>query len=159
MNTGTKCSNHGFNLSISVNFIKSCFLYIQNLSTKWKNCLGCTASCSLCGTAGGISLDDEISQFSVSLSEQSANFPGSEVPSNAVFLLVKSLAFLAASLARCARSDFHKWSLQPEDSALKVCKLLTYYAVYGSSCFTVTKLLLGLSLKLRLFNLNTYNSS
>ena len=48
----------------------------------------------------------KISQFFGSLSEQSANFPGSEVPSNAVFLLVKSLAFLAASLARCARSDF-----------------------------------------------------
>ena len=47
-----------------------------------------------------------ISQFLGSLSEQSANLPGSEVLSSAVFLLVKSLAFLAASLARCASNDF-----------------------------------------------------
>jgi len=47
-----------------------------------------------------------ISQFSGFLSEQSANLPGSVVFSRAVFLLVKSLAFLAASLALCAKSDF-----------------------------------------------------
>ena len=47
-----------------------------------------------------------ISQFSGFLSVQSASFPGSDVLSSAVFLLVRSLAFLAASLAICARSDF-----------------------------------------------------
>ena len=47
-----------------------------------------------------------ISQFFGSLSEQSASFPGRAIPSSAVFLLVRSLAFLAASLARCASIDF-----------------------------------------------------
>jgi precorrin isomerase len=40
-----------------------------------------------------------ISQSEGSLSEQSANFPGRVVISSADFLLVSSLAFLAASLA------------------------------------------------------------
>ena len=47
-----------------------------------------------------------ISQFLGSLSEQSASLPGRLMDSSAVFLLVRSLAFLAASLALCARSDF-----------------------------------------------------
>ena len=46
-----------------------------------------------------------ISHLEGSLSEQSASFPGSASPSSADFLLVKSLAFLAASLALCARTD------------------------------------------------------
>jgi len=47
-----------------------------------------------------------ISQCSGFLSEQSANLPGSESPSRADFLLVKSRAFLAASLALCDWMDF-----------------------------------------------------
>ena len=57
-NTGTKCSNHGFNLCIFQNPVDSCFLYIQNLTTQWKDCLCCTGSGSLCRTTGGISLYD-----------------------------------------------------------------------------------------------------
>ena len=38
------------------------------------------------------------------LLEQSASFPGSDILSSADFLLVKSLAFLAAALALCAIS-------------------------------------------------------
>ena len=48
----------------------------------------------------------KISQFLGSLSEQSASLPGRVPPSREVFLLVRSLAFLAASLALCAKSDF-----------------------------------------------------
>ena len=40
-----------------------------------------------------------------SFSEQSANFPGREPPSRAFFLIIKSLAFLAASLALADVSD------------------------------------------------------
>ena len=54
----SKCCDHCLNLSISVNLIKTCFLYVQNLTTKWQDCLSCTVSGCLCRTAGGISLDD-----------------------------------------------------------------------------------------------------
>ena len=46
------------------------------------------------------------SDFSGSFSWQSANFPGNEPKSRALFLLVKSLAFFAASLALAASIDF-----------------------------------------------------
>ena len=48
----------------------------------------------------------KISHFFGSLSEQSANFPGKAATSKAVFLLVASLAFLAANLALCAKTAF-----------------------------------------------------
>ena len=32
MNTGTKSGDHGFNLSVCIDFVKSCLFYIQNLS-------------------------------------------------------------------------------------------------------------------------------
>ena len=54
----SECCDHCLNLSISVNLIKTCFLYVQNLTTKWQDCLSCTVSGCLCRTAGGISLDD-----------------------------------------------------------------------------------------------------
>ena len=49
-----------------------------------------------------------ISHFEGSFSEQSASFPGRAVPSRAVLRLVKSRAFLAASLALCASMDLSK---------------------------------------------------
>ena len=58
MDTGTKRSDHGFDLRIAVDSIQTGFLHVQDLSTKRQNCLGCTASRGLCGTAGGISLYD-----------------------------------------------------------------------------------------------------
>jgi hypothetical protein len=59
MNSGTKCSDHCFDLGIAVNFIQSRFFHIQNFTTQRKNCLCCTASCCLCRTTRGISLDDK----------------------------------------------------------------------------------------------------
>ena len=47
-----------------------------------------------------------ISHFSGSFSWQSANFPGNDEISRAPFLLVRSLAFLAASLAAAASTTF-----------------------------------------------------
>ena len=58
MNSRSECCDHCLNLSISVNLIKTCLLYIQNLTTKWQDCLSCTVSGCLRRTAGGISLDD-----------------------------------------------------------------------------------------------------
>ena len=48
----------------------------------------------------------KISHFSGSFSWQSANFPGSDETSRAPFLLVRSRAFLAASLAAAASTTF-----------------------------------------------------
>ena len=48
----------------------------------------------------------KISETEGSFSEQSASLPGSEKLSRAPFLLVRSLAFLAASLALAARRHF-----------------------------------------------------
>lgn len=59
----------------------------------------------------------KISQFLGSLSEQSASLPGRVPPSRDVFLLVRSLAFLAASLALCAKSDFSQIFWLHQDSA------------------------------------------
>ena len=47
-----------------------------------------------------------ISHLEGSLSIQSASLPGRDIPSSADFLLVSSLAFLAASLARWESTDF-----------------------------------------------------
>ncbi len=57
-NTSTKRGNHGFDFFISKNPVDSCFLYVQNLTTQWKDCLCCTGSGSLCRATSGISLYD-----------------------------------------------------------------------------------------------------
>ena len=59
----------------------------------------------------GLGLDKKVglitdARFSGFLSEQSASFPGSAILSSADFLRVRSLAFLAASLARWDITDF-----------------------------------------------------
>jgi hypothetical protein len=57
------------------------------------------------------------SDFTGSFEEQSANFPGRVIPSNAPFLITVSLAALAANLAFAARRTFS----------------ITCFAVFGSS--------------------------
>ena len=98
-----------------------------------------------------------ISQFSGFLSVQSASFPGREVLSSAVFLLVRSLAFLAASLALCASKDFSHIAFATEgfcsrniwscsDTMLSTALLATVFPSFclvcpsnwGSSIFTLT---------------------
>ena len=106
MDTRSESSDHGFDLGISIDFIQSRFLHVQNFSTQWKDCLCRTASCGLGRAAGGITLYDIDFTVFGSLSEQSASFPGRDIPSNAVFLLVRSRALRAASRARCASRDF-----------------------------------------------------
>ena len=119
MDSGTKCSDHCLDLGIGINLIQSCLLYIQDLTTQWKDSLCCTVTCCLRRTAGGISLYDVDLAVLRILSEQSASFPGSAIVSSADFLLlVRSLAFLAASLARWAITDFSTDDLyQRPDSA------------------------------------------
>ena len=59
MDTGTKCSDHGFDLRIAVDSIQAGFLHIQDLTADWKDCLVITISGSLCRATSGISLYDK----------------------------------------------------------------------------------------------------
>ena len=59
VDSGSECRNHRFDLGIGINFIETCFLYIQDFSTQRQDRLRCTASRGFCGTARGISLDQE----------------------------------------------------------------------------------------------------
>ena len=58
MDSCTKCSDHRLDLGIAVDLIQSCLLYVQDLTTQWKDCLRRTVTCCLRRTAGGISLYD-----------------------------------------------------------------------------------------------------
>ena len=58
MDSGAKCCDHRLDLGIAVDLIQSCLLYIQDLTTKRKDCLCRTVTCSLRRTTGGISLYD-----------------------------------------------------------------------------------------------------
>ena len=51
----SKRSDHRLDLRIGVDLVEAGFLYIQDLSSKRKDCLGRTVSGSLGRTAGGIS--------------------------------------------------------------------------------------------------------
>ena len=59
MDSGSEGSDHCLDLFVSVNFIQTCLLNIQDLTTKWKDRLCGTVSRCLGGTARGISLDQE----------------------------------------------------------------------------------------------------
>ena len=59
VDSGSECRNHRFDLGIGINFIETCFLHIQDFSTQRQDRLRCTASCGFCGTARGISLNQE----------------------------------------------------------------------------------------------------
>ena len=58
MDSCSKRCDHGLNLGIAVYLVETGLLYIENLTSQREDCLGCTVSRGLCGTAGGISLYD-----------------------------------------------------------------------------------------------------
>ena len=58
MDSRSKCCDHSFDLGICINFIQTCFLYVQDLTSQRQDSLCHTVSGSLCGTTGGISLYD-----------------------------------------------------------------------------------------------------
>ena len=65
-----------------------------------------------------------ISHFEASFSEQSASFPGKVDDSSGVFLLAKSLAFLAASLALCALNVFSNITFATLGVSSRNCPIL-----------------------------------
>ena len=58
VNSCSESRNHRFDFRICINSVQTRFLYIQNFTSKWKNRLSRTASCSLCRTTGRITLYD-----------------------------------------------------------------------------------------------------
>ena len=58
MDSGSEGSDHCLDLFVSVNFIQTCLLNIQDLTTKWKDRLCGTVSRCLGRTTRGISLYD-----------------------------------------------------------------------------------------------------
>ena len=56
MNSSSKSCNHSLDLCICINLIQTCFLYIQDLTSQWKDSLCYTISGCFCRATGGISL-------------------------------------------------------------------------------------------------------
>ncbi len=160
MDSRTKCSDHRLESLCSVNLIQSCLLNIQDLTTQWKDCLRRTVTCCLRRTARGISLYDVDLAVLRILVRTVCKLSGSAILSSADFLLVRSRAFLAASLALCAITDFSTIDFRNCRILLKEnLQLLTYNTVNRTSCLAVSKLLLGLTFKLWILDLDADDRS
>jgi hypothetical protein len=97
--TAAKGGNHSFDFFISQNSVQPGFFNVQNFTSQGKNCLVFSFPALLGRAAGRISLYEKYFAKAGSFSEQSASLPGNDALSSTLFLLVRSRAFLAASLA------------------------------------------------------------
>ena len=158
MNSCSESCDHSFDLCICINLIQTCFLYIQDFSTQRQDRLRCTASRGFCGTARGISLDQEdLTVFSDPCRCSLPVFQAGTSPPELIFFWSDLWPFLLLLLL----------FVPSEISLLSVCdrrillqenlKLSADNVVHCSTRFTVSELLLGLTLKLRLSDLNTDN--
>ena len=160
MDSGSEGSDHCLDLFVSVNLIQTCLLNIQDLTTQRKNRLCGTVSRCLGRTARGISLYDidltvlrilvrTVCKLSRKRHAVQCRFSSCKVTCLSGCLsgsLCKN-RFLNGSLGNC------RILLQEN------LQLFTYNTVYRTSCLTVSKLLLGLTLKLRILDLNTDDRS
>ena len=159
MDTGTKSSDHSFDLSIGINLIQSCLLNIQNFSTKRKNCLCSTASCSFGTASRRISLNDinftvgrilirTVSQLSGKTHTLQRCFSPCKISclSGCISCSLSQNGFFTDQLGNC-------WILLKE-----ISKLFADNIINSTSCLCISKLLFGLSFKLRILDLDTYNS-
>ena len=160
MDTRSESSDHGFDLGISIDFIQSRFLHVQNFSTQWKDCLCRTASCGLGRAAGGITLYDidftvfrifigTVCQFSRKGHSLQCGFSSGQIT-----------GFTGCLTGTLCQQGFLADGLCNSRILLQeISQLLTYYAVHCTTCFAVSKLLFCLSLKLRLRDFDTDDSS
>ena len=157
MYTRSKSRNHRLYFFISKNSVKTCFFYIENLASKRKNRLCCTASCCLCGTSGWITLNNEnftifrvfiwtVCKFTRKWCTFKCSLPSCQI----------SCFSCCLPCTLCKNWFFTDWLGNRRILLKEICKLLTYNAVNGTSCHSISKLLLCLSFKLRVFNLYTY---
>ena len=91
--------DHIFYLIGIQNFIETRFFHIEDFSPQRQDRLSRPVPSGLRGAACRISLYQKDFRQSRIFSLQSASLPGRVIPSRTLFLLVRSLAFLAASLA------------------------------------------------------------
>ena len=160
MNTSTKCCNHGFDLCIAVNFIQSCLLYIQYLTTQWKNSLCSTASCGLGAATCRISLYDENFTVLRVLIRTICKFTRKCHSFQCSFSSGKISCFSCCLSRTLCKNGFLTDLLGYNRILFQIIgKLFTDNTVNCSPCLRVTKFLLGLSLKLRIFDLNGNNGS
>ncbi len=160
MNSCSKCSDHSFDLCISVNFIQTCLFNIQNFTSKWKDCLCCTVSGCLCRTTGGISLYDvDLTVFQDPCQNSLQVFPASDIPSRLIFFLSDLLLFLQPLSLSVQAQIFHSYFLQQLDSAQGKSQAVADYSINCTSRLTVSKFLLCLSFKLRILDLDTDDCS
>ena len=160
MNTGSEGSDHRFDFRISVDPVESCLLHVQDLSAKRKYRLGRTASRGLRRATCRVSLYDvdlavfrifvrTVSQFSWKRHAVQGRFSPGEL----------------SGLPRCLPGTLgHDRFLQDDLCHLRMLlqinrELLCHQVVNGSARFAVSKLLLGLTLKLGLLELDADDSS
>ena len=155
MDSGSESSDHSLDLFVSIDLVQTCFFNVQDLTTKWKDRLCGTVSRCLGGTARGISLYDidlavlrilvrTVCKFSRKRHAVQCGFSSCKVTglSGCFSGSLCKNRFLNSSLGNC------RILLQEN------LQLLAYNAVYRTSCLAVSKFLLGLSLKLRILDLN-----
>ena len=158
MDTRTERGNHSLDFRIGINLVQSCFFHIQNFSSKGKNCLGCTGSCRLGAAARGISFDDvNFAIFRILIGAVS-QFSGQRHAFQSRFSSGKLSCLSCRFPCSLRQNGFFADGLGNVGVLLQVVsKLLGNNIVHSSSCFGVAELLLGLTFKLRLLNLDADN--
>ena len=158
MDSGSKSSDHGLDLFVSVNLVQTCFLNVQDLTTKWKDRLCGTVSRCLGGTARGISLYDVDLAVLRILVRTVCKFSRKRHAIQCRFSSCKVTGLSGCFSGSLCKNRFLNGSLGNCRILLQEnLQLLTYNAVYCTSGLTVSKFLLGLALKLRILDLNADN--
>ena len=158
MDSCSEGSDHSLDLRIGIDFVKTGFFYIQNFSSERKDCLRCTVSCCFCRTAGRITLNNvNLTVFRIFI-RTVCKFSGKGHSVKSWLTSCKVTCFscrLSCSLGKYRFFYCHfcnRRILLQENF-----KLFAYNAIYCASCLAVSKLLLCLALKLRIFYFHTYD--
>ena len=159
MNPRAESRDHGFDLSIGINFIQSRLFHIQDFTAKRQNSLRRTASGSLGRTACRISLHDiDLAILRIfigtvrQLTRKSAPFQRRLTPCQIPRLSGRLSGTLRQNRLLADRLGNRRILLQ------EIGELFTDHTVNRSSGFRIPQLLFRLSFKLRIFHLYTDNS-
>ena len=160
MNSGSECSYHSFNLGICIYFIETRLFYIQNFSSKRKDCLCGTITSRLRRTSGGISLYDVYFTIYRIFVGTVCKFSRQRHSFQRRFSSRKISCFSCSFSCPLSHNWFfnrnfgNAWILFQKNF-----KLSRQNTVYRTSCLAVSKLLFRLTFKLRIFDLHAYDCS
>ena len=158
VNSSSESSDHGFDLFVSVNLIQTCFLNIQDLTSKGKDRLCGTVSRCLGGTARGISLYDVNLAILRILVRAVCKFSRKRHAIQCRFSSCKVTCFSGCFSGSLCKNRFLNGSFGNCRVLLQEnLQLFAHNAVYCASGLAVSQLLLGLSLELRISDLDTYD--